>query len=35
MAVGPSLPSEMKRKEWRIEDFTMLKKLYKGALGVS
>ncbi|GIL93266.1 hypothetical protein Vretimale_19674 [Volvox reticuliferus] len=30
MALGASLPAEMKRKDWRIEDFTMLKRLYKG-----
>ncbi|GFR46965.1 hypothetical protein Agub_g8617 [Astrephomene gubernaculifera] len=30
MAIGAGMPAEMRRKEWRMEDFTLLKKLYKG-----
>lgn len=30
MAVGASMPREMTRSEWRLEDYTLLKKLYKG-----
>ncbi|KAG2430076.1 hypothetical protein HXX76_010175 [Chlamydomonas incerta] len=30
MATGASMPQEMARREWRLEDYTLLKKLYKG-----